>query len=195
MTCPVCHTQGLASTDANCRQCNADFRGLHLLTQLENHFGIQEETHSAAQLETRRTAQRAVQTARRWGGLAGLVGLLLAAGILIRQQFTSTVTPVVAAAMVPQQRYDSLVSHLAAMQRPVAAASVETAVPPPAPAAEPATTDDATYTYVVRRGDTLRRIAWQLYGRSSLAPRLQALNGIADPRRLQIGQRLRVFTI
>ncbi|QJX47827.1 LysM peptidoglycan-binding domain-containing protein [Hymenobacter taeanensis] len=51
------------------------------------------------------------------------------------------------------------------------------------------------FTYVVRRGDTLRGIAWRLYGRAALASRLQQENNIHDPRRLPIGRRLRLFTL
>lgn len=194
MDCPVCHTQGLAATDATCRQCNADFSGLRLLAQLEKQLSTQEEAQRATLFEEQRTAQRAVQTARRWGALAGLVGLLLAAGVLLRQRPVPPLTPVVVAAVVPPHRYDSVVSQLSELPHP-AAAPTAAAAPLPVSAEELTTADGATYTYVVRRGDTLRRIAWRLYGRSSLAPRLQALNHIADPRRLQIGQRLRVFTI
>jgi len=52
-----------------------------------------------------------------------------------------------------------------------------------------------TFTYVVRPGDTLRGIAWRLYGKASLAERLGKDNGITEPRRLPVGRRLRVFSI
>jgi nucleoid-associated protein YgaU len=56
-------------------------------------------------------------------------------------------------------------------------------------------TPGSGFMYVVRRGDTLRGIAWRLYGRVELAEQLGQLNQIADPRRLPIGKRLRLLSI
>jgi hypothetical protein len=58
------------------------------------------------------------------------------------------------------------------------------------PAAAPAKPSGRTYT--VRRGDTLSAIAARLLGKASRWPEIAKLNGVRDPRRLQIGQVLRI---
>jgi LysM repeat protein len=64
-------------------------------------------------------------------------------------------------------------------------------VPPPASASTiPGETPAASFRlYTVRSGDTLGAIARQ-FGTSVAA--IEAANGIADPRRIQIGQVLRI---
>lgn len=46
--------------------------------------------------------------------------------------------------------------------------------------------------YVVKRGDTLRRIAKATLGDAALFPRIVELNGLRDPDRLRAGQRLEI---
>jgi hypothetical protein len=45
-------------------------------------------------------------------------------------------------------------------------------------------------TYAVRKGDTLGKIAKRFYGAASRFPLIVAVNDIADPDRLRVGQRL-----
>lgn len=47
-------------------------------------------------------------------------------------------------------------------------------------------------TYTVRRGDTLQRIAAAELGRAARWPEIARLNGLRDPNRLAVGQRLRL---
>jgi hypothetical protein len=47
-------------------------------------------------------------------------------------------------------------------------------------------------TYTVKRGDTLSAIAARLLGKASRWPEIAKLNGIRDPRLLQIGKVLRI---
>jgi LysM repeat protein len=64
-------------------------------------------------------------------------------------------------------------------------ATPEVAAPPPMPAAP----SEPTWTYVVERGDTLSRIG-RRYGAS--VDEIVRLNRIAEPDRIEIGQRLRI---
>lgn len=52
-----------------------------------------------------------------------------------------------------------------------------------------------TFTYVVRRGDTLRGIAWRLYGRAGLWEQLGKANHISDPHRLPVGKHLQLLNL
>jgi hypothetical protein len=47
-------------------------------------------------------------------------------------------------------------------------------------------------TYVVRRGDTLRRIARARLGDAALFMRIAEYNGMRDPNRIAVGQRLEI---
>lgn len=47
-------------------------------------------------------------------------------------------------------------------------------------------------TYVVKKGDTLSAIAGRLLGEPSRWQEIASLNGVRDPRKLQIGQRLKI---
>jgi len=69
----------------------------------------------------------------------------------------------------------------------VKATSSSTAPPPAAPAAE-------ERTYVVVKGDTLSKIAQQLYGKASAWTRIYEANKdlIKDPDRIYPGQKLRI---
>ena|SRR5215218_10325800 len=66
--------------------------------------------------------------------------------------------------------------------------------PPPAQAAQERAAQSAPSerTYTVARGDTLSSIAARVMGKASLWLELSEANGIRDPRRLQIGQVLRI---
>lgn len=77
---------------------------------------------------------------------------------------------------------------------PAAAAQVRAATPPP-PAASSAAAPVAAppqRVYVVRKGDTLWRIAQTHLGNPRRWPEIANMNGIRDPRKLQIGTRLRL---
>ena len=51
-----------------------------------------------------------------------------------------------------------------------------------------------TQTYVVKRGDTLSRIAEEFYGDASLYPKIFEANRdiLSDPDRIKPGQKLRI---
>jgi nucleoid-associated protein YgaU len=53
---------------------------------------------------------------------------------------------------------------------------------------------DATQWYEVQKGDTLSKIAKQLYGDAALYPRIYAANrdAVTDPNRIEVGQKLRI---
>ncbi len=53
---------------------------------------------------------------------------------------------------------------------------------------------DATQWYEVRKGDTLAKIAKQLYGDAALSPRIFCANreSLTDPNRIEVGQKLRI---
>jgi nucleoid-associated protein YgaU len=119
---------------------------------------------------------------RHWGWLAGVAVALLGGGWLLGHGLNRPapdITASVATETVPRM---ALVAARDSLRLRLVAPPV---VPPVAP----------TFTYVVRRGDTLRGIAWRLYGRAGLAGRLQTDNSVTEPKRLQIGQRLRVFAL
>jgi len=53
---------------------------------------------------------------------------------------------------------------------------------------------NATQWYEVQKGDTLSKIAKQLYGDAALYPRIFAANrdAVKDPNRIEVGQKLRI---
>ncbi len=68
---------------------------------------------------------------------------------------------------------------------------------PPAPAAppDPAPADSAyTQWYEVKKGDTLWKIAKEVYGDGSLYPDIFKANQdtLSDPDKIQVGQKLRI---
>jgi len=60
----------------------------------------------------------------------------------------------------------------------------------------PATGTDNPYTqyYVVKKGDTLSKIAKEYYGDASLYPQIFEANRdvLKDPNKIQVGQKLRI---
>ena len=60
--------------------------------------------------------------------------------------------------------------------------------------ARPASDDPYAQYYVVRKGDTLSKIAEQFYGDPTLYPRIFDANRdvLVDPNRIKPGQRLRI---
>lgn len=53
---------------------------------------------------------------------------------------------------------------------------------------------DATQWYEVKKGDTLSKIATELYGDASLYPKIFEANRdqLTDPNKIQVGQKLRI---
>jgi nucleoid-associated protein YgaU len=53
---------------------------------------------------------------------------------------------------------------------------------------------DAVPVYEVRKGDTLSKIAKQVYGDAALSPRIYIANreALRDPNRIEVGQKLRI---
>lgn len=64
----------------------------------------------------------------------------------------------------------------------------------PKPAADPGKTWDATQWYEVKSGDSLTKIAKQVYGDASLYMQIFEANKdkLKDPNKIQIGQKLRI---
>src|SRR4051794_4478280 len=80
--------------------------------------------------------------------------------------------------------------------------TLQEAVPEPRPTAhrppkkhhhkKPAPGGAKTRIYVVKRGDTLSRIAQKMYGNANLWPRIARANHLRDPNRITPGQRLKI---
>lgn len=76
---------------------------------------------------------------------------------------------------------------------PPAVSRAPAAPPPPPPSPPPPQTATATgKTYTVRRGDSLWSIAQKVYGNGNHWQAIASANGIRDPRRLAVGQVLRL---
>lgn len=176
MDCPVCLRRDLPAEALACPQCDANLRGLRLL----------------AVAQVTKEAPIAVSPSGFKWPMALAAVVLLAGGLLLGRGLTATppvITPPLGSVnTAPVKANDIKAINLAAARDSIralqgGAASALTG------------RQTGTFTYVVRRGDTLRGIAWRLYGRAALAEKLQVENGIADPRRLQIGTKLRLFSI
>lgn len=80
----------------------------------------------------------------------------------------------------------------------IALTPVQRATPAPAKAAAPgkpssgAPVRPSGRTYTVKSGDTLSKIAQAQLGKASRWPELSRLNGLRDPNRLTVGQKLRL---
>lgn len=173
MTCPVCQRRDLPAEISVCPQCDADLSGMQLVAELQ--------AVSAQPL----TVVASPPRLRAWGPLAVGAVALLGSGLLIGKGISSANPPSIVSTTVVAPKPEPIPPV------PVApASSVQSTTESVAP--EP---DAGAFTYVVRRGDTLRGIAWRLYGKASMADRLGKENGIKEPRRLAIGRRLRVFSI
>jgi nucleoid-associated protein YgaU len=170
MECPVCQRRDIPAEAQVCPQCDADLRGLRLVSEFKS-------TSVPVPVASARPAWPLVLVAV---GLLG-AGLLLGRGIAPADATTTSVVPV--SAVAPGAR-----DELQALRDSIRSLRANTAV-------APGNAETRAFTYVVRRGDTLRGIAWRLYGRASLAERLQQENNISNPRRLPIGRRLRLFTL
>ena len=53
-----------------------------------------------------------------------------------------------------------------------------------------ASTSSQEKTYVIRKGDTLLDISFQMYGNFSMVPELCRLNHITDPDDIKVGQKI-----
>ena len=167
MDCPVCLRRDLPADALTCPQCDANLRGLRLL----------------AVARVPKEAPVAESPAGFKWPMALAAVVLLAGGLLLGRGLTATppvITPPLGAVKpAPVTFSDVMALNLAAARDSIRALQGGA----------------GTFTYVVRRGDTLRSIAWRLYGRAALAEKLQAKNGITDPHRLQIGRKLLLFSI
>lgn len=176
MDCPVCLRRDLPAEALACPQCDANLRGLRLLAIAR----VPKEAPIADS-----------PSGFKWPmALAAVV--LLAGGVLLGRGLTAT-PPVITPSLGAVKPASIKVNDVMALNLAAARDSIR-ALQGGATNASPGR-QTGTFTYVVRRGDTLRGIAWRLYGRAALAEKLQAENGIADPRRLQIGRKLRLFSI
>ena len=166
MDCPVCLRRDLPADALTCPQCDANLRGLRLL--------------AVARLKGAPIADG--PAGFKWPMLLAAV-VLLAGGLLLGRGLTAT-PPVITPPLGAVKPAPVTVSDVMALNLAAARDSIRELQG-----------GAGTFTYVVRRGDTLRSIAWRLYGRAALAEKLQAKNRITDPRRLQIGRKLLLFSI
>lgn len=176
MDCPVCLRRDLPAEALACPQCDANLRGLRLL----------------AVARVPKEAPIDVSPSGFKWPMAFAAVALLTGGLLLGRGLTATppvITPPLSAVkLAPTKADDVMALNLASARDSIRALQGGAANASPG-------RQTGTFTYVIRRGDTLRGIAWRVYGRAALAEKLQAENGIANPRRLQIGRKLRLFSI
>ena len=172
MTCPVCERQNIPAEAAACPQCDTDLRGLRLITAMR------------AAVPTTIALPAADPPARPWWPLAAGAAVLLCGGLLLGRGLApapnAAITPPAVGPLTTAAPNRATIQELRDTIETLRKQQNE----------PPAVVTGNGFAYVVRRGDTLRRISWRLYGRTSLASRLQAENRIDDPRRLAIGQKL-----
>jgi len=186
MDCPVCLRLNVPSDLLACPQCDTDLQGLRLLENLR----ISATQPALLPSSTNTTAPTAAK--RPAWTLPTVVGLMmLAIGVVTGQigflpNALAPAKPVVAEALPDALSVSAVYKDsLVLLRRQITTIQ----------GLKQGDKATSGFVYVVRQGDTLRGIAWRLYGRAELAEQLRELNQIADPRRLPVGKPLRLMSI